>query len=404
MLTRRHLMMLPGAGLLMRRGFAQEKQAGTQSSTDVDQVLPDQLLLKNYRPKWISKIPETVIEKAKFPVIDMHCHARARKPEDVDEWIRVMDKAGVEKTIVFSNSGERFNQTFKLYSRYPKRFDVWCGLDMSDVEDPGFGPTAIRELERCRKIGAVGVGEVSDKGMGIGGRIGGPSNWQGTRPSWGGGSGPRNRPAVQGLHPDDSMMDKVWQRCSELGMPINLHMSDPYWSSLPQNRFNDGLMNGFSWRLDNKPGLMGHNDLLGSLERALERHRETVFVCCHLANLDYDLTRLGGMFERHPNMYADISARFCETAAIPRFTTQFLSKYPDRVCYGTDMPYTQEIFSTTFRVLESFDEHFYAQDLYFNFDYHWPMHGFGLPDDILKKLYLTNAQKAIEQARKHART
>ena len=186
-------------------------------------------------------------------------------------------------------------------------------------------------------------------------------------------------------------------------MPVNLHMSDPYWSYLPQDKFNDGLMNGFSWRLDNKPGIMGHDDLIKSLDATLRKHPRTVFIACHLANLDYDLARLGGILDRNPNLYVDISARFAETAAIPRFASNFIAKYAGRVTYGTDMPYTPQVFATTFRVMESLDEHFYEQDLYFNFNYHWPMHGFGLSDDVLKKVYRETALTAFKQARSAAK-
>jgi predicted TIM-barrel fold metal-dependent hydrolase len=109
------------------------------------------------------------------------------------------------------------------------------------------------------------------------------------------------------------------------------------------------------------------------------------------------------MFDRHPNMYADISARFAETAAIPRFTSQFLRKYSHRVTYGTDMPYTQEVFTTTFRIMESADEHFYAQDVYFNFNYHWPLQGFDLPDETLKRVYRETALSAFKHARANAK-
>ena len=193
-------------------------------------------------------------------------------------------------------------------------------------------------------------------------------------------------------------MDALWEKCAALGMPVNLHMSDPYWSYLPQDRHNDGLMNGFSWRLDDKPDIMGHDGLIQTLERTARRHPKTVFIACHFANLDYDLTRLGGMFDRNPNLYADISARFAETAPIPRFAAAFYQKYAHRLCYGTDMPYGERMFSTTFRVLESRDEHFYEQDLYFNFDYHWPMHGLGLPDPVLKRVYRDTALAAFAQA------
>jgi hypothetical protein len=403
MINRRQMMMLPGVALLCRFGSAQAQRAGEPVPADSAQVLPDQLLLKDYRPKSVYKIPVTEIKKAKYPVIDTHYHARAKTPEEVDAMVKIMDAVGVETTVAFSGIGAAFDETYRLYSKYAERFQVWCGLNMADVDQPGFGPPTVKELERCRKVGAVGVGEITDKGMGIGGQFGGPPNWQGTRPPGGGGSGPRGGPAKKGLHPDDPRMDPIWQKCAELGLPINLHVSDPYWSYLPQDKHNDGLMNGFSWRLDNKPGIMGHDDLIKSLDAALKRHPKTVFIACHLANLDYDLTRLSQMLDRSPNLFVDISARFAETAAIPRFATQFIKKYANRVTYGTDMPYTQQIFSTTFRVMESVDEHFYEQDLFFNFNYHWPMHGFGLPDDVLKKVYRETALSAFKQARSTAR-
>ncbi len=63
--------------------------------------------------------------------------------------------------------------------------------------------------------------------------------------------------------------------------------------------------------------------------------------------------------------------------------------------YGTDMGYNQPMFSTTFRILETHDEHFYAQDLS---HYHWPLYGFGLPDAVLKKVYADNARKVFQRA------
>ena len=115
-------------------------------------------------------------------------------------------------------------------------------------------------------------------------------------------------------------------------MPVNIHVSDPIWAYEPQNRFNDGLMNAFRWRLDNQQGIMGHNDLIESLERAVRRHRKTVFIAAHLVNLNYDPKRLGELLDRHPNLYADISARFSETAAIPRAMAEFHKKLRKSPC------------------------------------------------------------------------
>ena len=80
-----------------------------------------------------------------------------------------------------------------------------------------------------------------------------------------------------------------------------------------------------------------------------------------------------------------------------------LQKWAHRIVYGTDIPFSQHLFSLTYRILESTDEHFYDQDFYFNFNYHWPMYGMGLSDDILKKVYRDTALSAFTQARSAAR-
>jgi uncharacterized protein len=160
----------------------------------------------------------------------------------------------------------------------------------------------------------------------------------------------------------------------------------------PMDNENDGLMNAFQWRLDNQPGIVGHSGMIDILERTVKKHRSTTFIACHFANLDYDLGRLAEIFERHPNLYADISARYAETAPIPRFTSQFYAKNADRLLYGTDMGFDKPMYQVTFRILETLDEHFYETDM---FGYHWSLNGFGLSDEILQKLYRTNAEKLL---------
>jgi predicted TIM-barrel fold metal-dependent hydrolase len=407
-MNRRDWMMLSSAGLAVRPGAAQEPTPAPPDAA-LDALPPDQLLLKDYRPKSVYKIHVSDIKKAKYPVIDCHHHLQARTPAQVDEEIKIMDAAGLESSVAFCPVGEgpayrasAFDDGYKIYSKYPKRFYVYTGLDMSGAGQANWKPdAAIAELERCRKAGAVGVGELHDKGMGIGGVMPGSS---GGRQGRGGASATAtSRAPVQGFHPDAPQLDAIWEKCADLGMPVNLHVSDPYWSYLPQNRFNDGLMNGFSWRLDDKPGIMQHDDLIRSYEAAAKRHPRTVFIASHLANLDYDLTRLGRIFERNPNFYADFSARFHETCTIPRTTADFLKKWGHRVVYGTDIPFSQHLFSLTYRILESTDEHFYDQDFYFNFNYHWPMYGMGLPDDVLKKVYHESALSAFKLAQSKAK-
>ncbi|MEJ0106322.1 MAG: hypothetical protein WDO19_28925 [Bacteroidota bacterium] len=60
--------------------------------------------------------------------------------------------------------------------------------------------------------------------------------------------------------------------------------------------------------------------------------------------------------------------------------------------YGTDMGFDPSMYEMTFRILETNDEHFYEIE---RTGYHWPLHGFGLPDAVLKKVYRTNAEKIV---------
>ncbi len=391
-LNRRDLMLLSGSTLAMRSAASAQPQQPTGSSrADLSKVSPDKLLLKDYRPESIYKIPKTEVAKAKFPVIDVHCHG-ARPPERISEMVKNMDAVGLEKAVIFTGTAtpEKFTEIARPYAKYPGHFYMWCGLDLTGVDEPGFGPNALKSLEACHQAGAVGVGEITDKGYGLGRSVGsGPPGWPG-----------RGKiPSKMGPHPDDARIDALFGRCGELGMPINIHVSDPIWAYLPQDYTNDGLMDSFDWRLDDKPGILGHDGLLQSLESAIGKHPKTIFIACHFANLDYDLTRLGQMFERSSNFYADISARYAETAPIPRFVYQFYKKYSDRLLYGTDLGFDREMYRMTFRFLETEDEHFYDMD---EFPHHWPLHCFGLPDDVLKKVYRANALAVFERARNNA--
>ena len=335
------------------------------------QADPDHLLLKNYRPRAIYKIPVTTISKAKYPVIDMHSHPYAKTEEQIRQWVANMDDVGIQKTTILTKlTGSAFDQVFKMYSVFPGRFELWCGFDFSKYDSPAFAASAIGELERCHRQGAKGVGELSDKGEGF---------------SFGSGF-------ARGLHADDPRMDPIFEKCADLGMPINIHIAEPQWMYEPMDAQNDGLMNAYIWRRDNKKNILGHDALIASLEAAVRKHPRTTFIACHFANLETSLDELGKLLDTYPNLYADISARYGETAPIPRYMSVFYSRYNNKLLYGTDMGFEKQMYRNTFRILETLDEHFYDEE----YGYHWPLSGFGLSNDILKRLYRENALQVLE--------
>ena len=347
---------------------------------DHDAAPVESLLLKDYRPRSIYRVPRTEIAKARFPVIDMHSHPYARSAEQVDRWVRTMDELGIEKTIVMTGaSGERFEAYAELFAGHPGRFSLWCGFDYRGFDEPGYGPAAVAALERCAAAGGAGVGELSDKGRGLRG-----------------GRRDAQNPDAWGMHVDDPRLDPLFEKCAELGLPVNVHVGEPIWMYQPMDEHNDGLMNAFDWRLDDQPGILGHADVVATLDRALARHPGTTFIACHLANSSYDLSILGKMLDEHPNLYTDIGARYAEFAPIPRHVARFFERHQDRLLYGTDMGFERDMYLTTFRILETEDEHFYDFE---RFDYHWPLHGLGLGDEVLRKLYAENARGILARRR-----
>lgn len=338
----------------------------------VGQTNPDQLLLKNFKPKSIYNVPVTKIEKAKYPIIDVHSHAYANTLEELDLWVKNMDEAGILKTILLTHAhGSEFDSLINFYSKYPDRFELWCGFDYTGYDKPGFGPDAVKELERCFNKGAKGVGELGDKGKGLF----------------------YCNPPAYGMHIDDPRMNVLLDKCAELGMPINIHVGEPQWFYEKMDSTNDGLMNAFTWRLDNQEDILNLDEVLMTLENAVKNHPKTLFIACHLANQNTDLEKLGRLLDLYPNFYADISARYSENAPVPRYTRAFFEKYQDRLLYGTDMGFEKSMYETTFRILESNDEHFYEIEL---FGYHWPLYGFGLKDEVLERIYNLNASKLLK--------
>ena len=318
-------------------------------------------------------MPVTRIEKAKYPIIDVHSHAYANTQEELELWVKNMDGAGIVKTILLTHAhGNEFDSLINFYSKYSNRFELWCGFDYTGYDKPGFGPDAVKELERCFKKGAKGVGELGDKGKGLF----------------------YCNPPAYGMHLDDPRMDPLLDKCAELGMPINIHVGEPQWFYEKMDSTNDGLMNAYTWRLDNQENILNLDEVLETLENAVKNHPKTLFIACHLANQNTDLEKLGRLLDIYPNLFADISARYSENAPVPRYTRAFFEKYQERLLYGTDMGFEKSMYETTFRILESNDEHFYNIEL---FGYHWPLYGFGLNDKVLEKIYNLNVKRILAE-------
>lgn len=135
-------------------------------------------------------------------------------------------------------------------------------------------------MKRCHKMGAKGVGEVTDKGLGV--YVAFQTNM------------------AEGIHLNDPLMSPIYETCAELGMPLNIHVAEPYWMYLPDDKYNDGLMNGKKWKIDMSiPGMQSHEQLIAQFSEAVKNHPNTLFVACHFINCSYDLSIVGRLLDEY---------------------------------------------------------------------------------------------------------
>ena len=123
------------------------------------------LKLKNYRPVSIFKVPVTNVTGQNIRQ-SICTHVMYRTIGDC----RVI-KDGCKryrKSSCFHRCLRCQVRFFENVFKYGNRFELWCGFDNTGYDNPGYGPVAVNELERCVKTGAKGVGEVMYKGKAIG--------------------------------------------------------------------------------------------------------------------------------------------------------------------------------------------------------------------------------------------
>ena len=353
------------AGLAACGAKAMQNEAETASPVD-------RVLLRDFQPVVINNIPKTEVNRAKFDIIDMHSHDYVENAEQIEQWCKNMDEVGVLHTAIMHCSwiGRPFEEVLELYAPYKDRFRFWCCFDYSDMSPEGIAK-ACETLERYHALGAVGVGELGDKGEGD----------TYARPVEG-----------RDIHIDDPRIQPLIAKAGELKMPISIHIAEPYWMYLPMDETNDGMVNAVNWHVDTA-NCYGYDKLMETFENAVRENPKTLFIACHYLNMNHDLPRLGALLDKYPNLYFDISARVAESAHTPRATREFLIKYQDRVLFGTDNGFELPMYRGIFRVLETNDEHFYVPE----YGYHWALSGFNLPDKVLKKLYHDNAERILKE-------
>lgn len=341
---------------------------------------------EEYEPISTLVVPEHIVTRSKYPIIDVHSHHWQMDIPYLDSVVTDMDKLNLAILVNLSGRGitlltspdarnleaeAEFLRTAieNVKKSHPHRFIIFTNIGYAGIDDPDWTERTVKQLEEDVKLGAKGLKIYKDLGLTVKDKNG-------------------NRVAV-----DDARLDPIWAKCGELGIPVLIHSGEPapFWK--PKDKYNERWL-----ELKQKPERYRDPKIYPPWEQVMQEHHnvfkkhpETIFISAHLGWRGNDLASLGKLLDEHPNMYTEIGAVLAELGRQPRFARQWFIKYQDRVLFGKDL-WRPEEYPVYFRVLETADEYF---DYYRKRHAFWKMYGMDLPEEVLKKLYYKNALKII---------
>jgi predicted TIM-barrel fold metal-dependent hydrolase len=394
---------LQGLGIVLagsagsQRTLALEKAERQPSAT----AASSKLALSDYEPKSMLHVRETRVERARFPVIDVHTHitvsAKSEKGVDLgaertylgsaDECLACMDRTNIRAMVNLTGGFDAgLTEVIGKYDkRYPGRFYSFAEPTYPSFLEPNYPRIQAEAIEAAHRAGARGLKILKTLGLYL----------------------RENITSGKLVKIDDPRFDPMWDACGQLNMPVAIHVSDPIAFFTPTDRFNERyeeLSNHPDWSFYGGD-FPSNAELLEARNRVFARHPKTQFLVLHVGNFAEDLGNVSENLDRFPNMTVDIAARIGELGRQPRTARKFFEKYQDRILFGTDATphgdeYPQQVFNDKlyeiyYRFLETDDEYFDYAPAKIPPQGRWRIYGIDLPEAILKKVYNENAVRLL---------
>ena len=342
------------------------------------------MLLKQYRPtpRLVTRI--TLVTKPRFPVVDAHNHlgeafGRGWDRKPFSQLIDQLDESGVQHYVDLDGGwGEDIlDKHLSLFkANAPDRFSIFGGVAWDRWAEMGnaFPDWAARRLQAQKERGAEGLKIWKPFGLHV-------------------------RDANQRLvDVDDERLIPIWEMAGKLGLPVLIHVADPVAFFDPIDETNERweeLGNHPDWAFTSPP-FPPFMHILDGLFRLVQRHPHTTFIGAHIGCYAENLGWVAQMLEACPNYFIDISARLGELGRQPYSARRFLIQYQDRVLFGSDMGPDPQEYKLYYRFLETDDEYFNYNTGEVPAQGRWFVNGVYLPDEVLKKIYRTNAIKLLK--------
>ena len=131
------------------------------------------LLLSDFKPRSMLKVPVHEIERAAFPAVDVHNHVNDARARDasmpVPELVALLDRLNVRRLVILTGRwGDALSAVVdRLVKPHPDRFTVFTEPDWSRVNQPGFGEAMAAQLRDAHARGARGLKILKELGLEI---------------------------------------------------------------------------------------------------------------------------------------------------------------------------------------------------------------------------------------------
>ena len=360
------------------------------------------LPLKDYKPKSMLQVHETKVDRAKFPVIDIHTHLSESAKYDkgvaivsereflatTQELLQVMEAKNIRTLVNLTGGyGKGLEDAVARYDNAkPGRFISFCEPIYEKFLDPKYPQIQAQSIEESHRAGARGLKILKTLGLYL----------------------RENITSGKLVTIDDPRFDPMWDACGQLGIPVGIHISDPAAFFTPTDQYNERyeeLHNHPDWSFYGND-FPTNEELIAARNRMIARHPKTQFIVLHVGNFAENLANVSESMDRFPNMTVEIGARIGELGRQPRTARKFFDKYQDRILFGTDATphgdaFPQQLFGTKlyeiyWRFLETEDEYFDYAPAEVPPQGRWRIYGIGLPDQILRKVYYNNAARLLK--------
>ena len=270
-----------------------------------------------------------------------------------------------------------------LVASHPERLAFAAAFSMKGWDEPGWQQRTIQQLDSAFAHGAVAVKVWKNIGMDV-------------RDTKG-----------KLVMIDDPKFDAVFEFIRQRNKVLIGHQGEPRNCWLPMA---DMTVNGDKeyfrehpqYYMYLHPEMPSYEDQMAARDRMLDRNPKIKFMGAHMASLEWSVDRLAAFLDRYPNAVVDLAARMGQVQFQSNQdrdkVRRFFIRYQDRLLYGTDTAQNtsdkgpelrREAHATWLRDWRYLN----TEQTFKDPELDSPVHGLGLPRDVVRKIYSANAER-----------